>query len=210
MIYIVAGGSKDNIPDLLEVAKENPNSIWIGVDAGTLTILESGLTPNFVIGDFDSVTEVEFENIRKYEMLKFSSEKDQSDLELALDWAILNDQDPIVIFGATGNRLDHELVNIMLLTKYSEKREIWVKDKKNELTVLFSGKHELIRNNMKYISFISLDERLQKVSFTGLKYPLDDSEILRNSTLGLSNEFVAPVCTILFETGICLVVRSSD
>ena len=51
------------------------------------------------------------------EITFFPSEKDETDLELAIDWAI--DQKPrnIYIFGATGGRMDHFLANIQLLQK---------------------------------------------------------------------------------------------
>lgn len=210
MIYIVAGGPTENIPNLAEIAKLNEKAIWIGVDAGVLSIIKNGITPDFSIGDFDSVAEDEFAKIKGLNILEFPSEKDESDLELALNWAISKYDNPITVFGATGGRLDHELVNIMLLTRISKMREVWIKDIKNEMTVLLPGEHQFQKNEHKYISLISIDASMESVTLSGLKYPLNNAVITRDSSVGLSNEFVETRCNISFKEGICLVVRSSD
>ena len=47
--------------------------------------------------------------------LKFKPEKDETDMEHALNWAIEQKPEKIRIFGATGGRIDHMFANIQLL-----------------------------------------------------------------------------------------------
>lgn len=56
-INIVAGGPKNLIPDLTGYTDEH--TLWIGVDKGTVTLLDAGIIPVEAFGDFDSITEQE-------------------------------------------------------------------------------------------------------------------------------------------------------
>ena len=93
--------------------------IWVGVDHGVLVLLEHDIMPNLALGDFDSVTSEELKMIQEKlpEVSLFPAEKDETDLELAIDWAIRQKPSNIYIFGATGGRMDHFLANIQLLQK---------------------------------------------------------------------------------------------
>lgn len=62
-INIVAGGPKDLIPDLTGYTAEH--ILWIGVDKGTVTLLDAGIIPDEAFGDFDSITEQERLRIQK-------------------------------------------------------------------------------------------------------------------------------------------------
>lgn len=63
IIHIVAGGPKEYIPDL-SIYKEDKNIKWIAVDRGALYLQEFSITPDEAIGDFDSMTEEELEQLR--------------------------------------------------------------------------------------------------------------------------------------------------
>ncbi|NWN95166.1 MAG: thiamine diphosphokinase, partial [Bacillus sp. (in: Bacteria)] len=135
-IYILAGGPPENVPDLAPYA-EDKRAAWAGVDRGVLHLLKQGIIPEMAFGDFDSVNQEEWDWInRKLEHIrKFQPEKDETDMELALMWAISQDPDVIRIFGATGGRLDHAFTNVLLLV--------------HEKALQFKGKIEMIdRQNL--------------------------------------------------------------
>lgn len=58
IIVITAGGPADELPDL----SSYEGASYIGVDAGVMTLLGMGIEPVEAVGDFDSVTDSEYEN----------------------------------------------------------------------------------------------------------------------------------------------------
>ena len=84
------------------------------------------------------------------EIHSFPFEKDETDLELAINWAIDQKPSNIHIFGATGGRMDHFLANIQLLQKerilqYDTRINIYIVDEKNSLTVKTPGTYTIER-----------------------------------------------------------------
>ena len=63
-IHIVAGGPFAYIPPLDHEASEE-DILWVGVDRGTLFLLEHGIVPDRAFGDFDSVTEEELHELKR-------------------------------------------------------------------------------------------------------------------------------------------------
>ena len=89
----------------------------IGADKGYLNLINNGIEPNVVIGDFDSYTDkIECENIIKYPV-----KKDFTDSALAAQHAISKGYDKIIVYGAIGGHLDHTLANIALLADLTKK-----------------------------------------------------------------------------------------
>ncbi len=117
IINIVGAGPCELLPDFHQYNVEN--SIWVGVDRGVSILLENGIVPSTSFGDFDSVSEDEWKNIKKRikEINKFLPEKDETDMELAINWGIQQKCEKIQIFGGTGGRLDHFFANVQLLLK---------------------------------------------------------------------------------------------
>ena len=88
---------------------------FVGVDRGSLWVLEENLPLALAVGDFDSVTAEERQVIRKYaqHFVQARPEKDDTDLELALLTIFeQNPQAQVTIFGALGGRIDHMLANV--------------------------------------------------------------------------------------------------
>ncbi|MBM6618490.1 thiamine diphosphokinase [Bacillus suaedaesalsae] len=211
-IHIVAGGPSNMIPDLTKY--HNEDVYWIGVDRGLLYLLEQGIKPIKGIGDFDSVTETEMEwmNTTYKEFMLSPAEKDETDLELALNWAIEQKPSKIIVFGATGGRLDHALSNIQLLLKGSHhKLEIEIIDIQNSVKLVEPGFHLLTKNNgYKYVSFLPFSHEVKGITITGVKYPLTNVDIKWGTTLCVSNEIIEESGTFSFKQGIVIMVKSKD
>ncbi|MCY8509920.1 thiamine diphosphokinase [Bacillus mojavensis] len=211
-INIVAGGPKDLIPDLTGYMADD--TIWVGVDKGTVTLLNAGIIPDEAFGDFDSITEHERRQIEKAApaLHVYQAEKDQTDLDLALDWALDKQPDMIQIFGITGGRADHFLGNIQLLyrgVKTTSKMKLI--DKQNDIQMFSPGEYSLlIDQNKRYISFIPFTEEVDELTLIGFKYPLNKCHITLGSTLCISNELIHSRGTFSFAKGILIMVRSTD
>lgn len=213
IVNIVGGGPQELLPDLnsFECSEEH---IWIGVDRGNRYLLDHGLTPDIAIGDFDSISREELESYKTLlkEVRQHVLEKDETDMELALDVALSLHPSKIHIFGATGGRIDHFIANLLLLTKMINQPQIPIEmiDKQNIAKINTAGSYTIKKSEYPYISFIPLSGSVEGLTLDGFKYILTDGHILLGSTLCISNELIQNYGTYSFKKGILLVIRAKD
>ncbi|MBS4198912.1 thiamine diphosphokinase [Bacillus sp. FJAT-49732] len=213
IIHIVAGGPLELIPELTRFPN---NIIWMGVDRGVYYLLKKGITPDYAVGDFDSVTDEEWSIIDKNirDINKYKPEKDETDMELAMMWAVQQKPHMIKIYGATGGRLDHFMANALMLSRYQNQNpliKIEMIDKQNSLSVYYPGHYRVENDNVKkYISFIPLTKEVVHLSLTGFKYPLINRTVEFGSSLCISNELIEQYGNFSFEKGILMMIRSTD
>jgi thiamine pyrophosphokinase len=213
-INILGGGPEQFLPELHHYHQED--CLWVGVDRGVSVLLSKGIVPDVAFGDFDSVSQEELEQIQKrvQHLHIFKPEKDETDMELALNWALEQGAKQIQIFGGTGGRLDHFFANVQLLLKphlQHKQSEITIIDNKNQLFVKPSGTYSIAKLPEKqYVSFIPITPIVKNLSLKGFKYPLTDCHIPLGSTLCISNELIIEYGTFSFSEGILMVIRSCD
>lgn len=213
-INILGGGPEEFIPDLHKYSDET--SIWVGVDHGVFRLLNHGIKPDMAFGDFDSVNEDEWKLIEENvdQINRYLPEKDETDMELALNWAITKSPEKIRIFGATGGRIDHFLANVQLLGKKENLHpsiEIEIIDIQNGVQIVPPGEYTLKeKSESKYVSFLPLTTDVEALTLKGFKYPLQNRNISMGSTLCISNELIQPTGTFSFTSGILMVIRSHD
>jgi len=214
IINIVAGGPVDHLPDLTQY--DDFDCIWVGVDKGVTVLLKAGIKPNIGFGDFDSVSVNELHIIKESvnQLMTYQEEKDETDTEHALQWAIGQNPDKIRLFGGTGGRLDHFFANVQLILKPALKSlpyQVEIIDKKNIIFVTYPGTYQLNKiSDKKYISFIPVSSAVEGLTLHGFKYPLNDRYIPLGSTLCISNELLNDYGTFSFKEGILMVIRSCD
>lgn len=210
-IHIVLGAPKrEEIKPLIK-----NSGLIIGVDKGALIALEEGIEIDIAIGDFDSVSDNEMKQIEKgsKEVLKFPTDKDDTDTELAFLYVLENyPKAKVYLYNWYGGRIDH-LYSILLLAiqKRFEKLTLNLHyvSEKNYITYYLPGHYTVQKNNkMEYLSYILLTAvkglRLMKV-----KYPLETTSFQRPLAL-ISNEFLEEEAEFSFEEGIIAVVQSKD
>lgn len=214
IINILAGGPEDLLPDLTEYLEED--SIWVGVDRGVFHLLKREIMPVIAFGDFDSVSPQEFSYIEDQvaELKQYKPEKDETDMELALHWAIKQKPTIIRLFGATGGRLDHLFANVHLLVKPLKAKSsasIFLIDRHNIVFLREPGIYTVEKNSVeKYISFVPLTLNVSNLTLDGFKFPLINRHISLGSTLCISNELISDHGTFSFSEGILIVIRSHD
>jgi thiamine pyrophosphokinase len=214
IINILGGGPVDALPDLQSY--DEKDCVWLGVDRGVFTLLSLGITPHYAFGDFDSVSQEEWEVIENKvaNLRKYKPEKDETDMELALNWALTQEPTKIQMFGATGGRLDHFFGNVQMLLKaelHHLATQIEIIDRQNQLYVKGPGRHQIGRlPEKKYISFIPVTPDVKGLTLEGFKYSLSNRNISLGSTLCISNELLSSSGTFSITEGILMVVRSSD
>ena len=165
--------------------KIDENSYIICADGGIKHIEALGLTPDIIIGDFDSS-----ENTEKYSnKIVYPAEKDDTDLGLALSYAYKKGFTKCVAIGCLGGRLDHTLANIHLL-KYAYDKNIALElIDSNTKVILVKGNAELSNDGYKYISVFPLGDTARGISYEGLKYPLLNATLKAGLPIGVSNQF---------------------
>lgn len=189
------------------------------VDGGLERAEALGLVPSAIVGDFDTVRPEILDRYRRntgrdvlWDVHK--PEKDETDTELAVSTALKLGCARLVILGATGGRLDHELSNIHLLKMCLDAGvEAALYDRQNRVSLLAGGRtFRRDETYGKYVSFIPLTEQVRGITLTGFKYPLTgrDISIGREAGLCVSNEIAGETAEIRFDAGILICVESKD
>lgn len=143
---------------------------------------------------------------------QFPSEKDESDTEIALKYAMADKPDRIDLLGVTGSRLDHTLASIDLLRlPLIDGIDCRIIDGHNRIRMI---DRELVipreRQYGHYVSVLAWTDRVSGLSLEGMKYPLEDAFLYKGSSLGCSNEILAAEGRIRLTEGLVLVIESRD
>jgi len=210
--HIVCGGPDLWLPDDLV-------GLVIGVDRGALELIRRSIEFDIAIGDFDSVTTDEFKMIEEKVtgVVVLKKEKDVTDCEAAIQYALEQGCDVIYLYGVTGGRLDHLYAVSALMLKYTKLAvypargiQIYVENKKNRMFVLPIGSHTIKITDKKYISFFALERSVRALTIIGVKYPLDCYDLEVDDALCISNEAISKHVLVSFGIGYLLVIQSSD
>jgi thiamine pyrophosphokinase len=207
---IISSGYIEDFRTLTEQAK-NMDYI-LAADGGIRYLIEAGIKPDAVIGDFDSIDEASREFILKenIQTFKFPIEKDETDTELAIRHLLKIGCDDITLVGVTGSRLDHTLANIYLLKQLLD---VGVKGKifnNNNTIYLVNRELILMKKENYYISLIPISTEGIVVTLKGFYYPLENFKIEFGSTLGISNKIVDEFGKIEIHKGEALIIESRD
>lgn len=213
-VIIIAGGDPAQWPDLTNY--QTDKTAWVGVDRGCYYGLLANLPVRHAVGDFDSLSESEWQFVSKKikEANKYLPEKDKTDTQLGLELALEKypEAEEYFVIGATGGRLDHFLANLWLPFQpeiMPDLDRIILKDVQNTITYFQPGDYTIKKEKDKtYLAFVCL------TSVTGLtlydaKYHLNHVENTYPVSWA-SNEFVGETSRFSFETGYMCVIQSKD
>lgn len=185
---IVANG--DNEPDFLKNIHKDYDFV-ISADGASNLLFEVGITPDIIVGDFDSISKsilltYEASGIRQF---RLSAEKDFSDTHVSVDIAIQEGANTIDIAGGLGSRWDHSIANLNLLYYgYQKQVNLSLISSENKARLIGPGEHVFPAKNDDYLSFFALFED-GVISIENMKYKLFEQEIKRGESIGLSNEY---------------------
>mgnify|MGYP000385363469 FL=1 len=207
----------------------------IAADRGLEFFLDYLILPDVVIGDFDSLSEdgknfLEMQNedipyggmlewkLQKgegkvVEVVRLRPEKDDSDTQSAMNYAIQNGAKEIVILGVTGNRVDHLMANFgLLILAQKQDTEVALADCYNYMKLIPSGTIlKKAEQFGKYVSFFPLGGDVTGLTLEGFKYPLDKYHLTTaDSGLTVSNEISEEYAKVTYESGTLLMIMSRD
>jgi thiamine pyrophosphokinase len=198
------------LPDL-DAARRllRPDDFLLAADGGTRHILDLGRTPSIVIGDLDSLTPAERAALEAAgtRILQHPRDKDETDLELALDYAIENGFREIVIVAALGARLDQTLGNLSLLTNLQRSTFNLKLDDGVESAQFCRARSEVRGRRGDLVSLIPWGGEVTGVRTEGLRWPLSNETLVPHKTRGISNEMTGDVALIQIASGLLLVIH---
>jgi len=185
-----------------------PTDLVICADGGVGNALALGLQPQVVIGDldsFDSDLQAQLE-AEGCQVIPHPARKDETDLELAMKYAVERGAQEVLILGALGNRLDHTLANVLLLA-LPELRSVQARILDGRQEVFLIRDEALIKGQVgDTLSLLPLAEEVTGIYTEGLEYPLKNGTLYLGPAQGVSNVLTSPQARVWIGQGLLLAV----
>lgn len=190
-------------------AAENEKTLLLCANGGTRHALALGLTPQVVIGDLDSI---HAEDRRRVEaagarIFQYAHDKNETDLELALQYALAQNPSSLCILGGLGGRLDQTLANLALL---SDPRWGGIEarfDDGVEEAFFCRARSEVRGRSGDLVSLLPWGESVHGIYTEGLKWPLRGEWLDPHHTRGVSNEMTEQTAVVRIASGLLLIVH---
>ncbi len=184
---------------------------WIiGADGGAAQAIAWGLLPDLVIGDLDSLPEAARSSLEAAgcQFVEHPRAKDETDLELALQYAVRAGAQDIVVLGALGGRLDHTMANVLLLALPSL-AGVSVRIAAGDQQMLLARGGETVHLEGAagdLVSLLPLGGDALSVSTRGLAWRLQRDTLRFGASRGVSNEMTSGEAEIQVDDGLLLIV----
>ena len=200
---------------VLPILKSEETEFVIGVDKGLEFLYKHEIKPDYIVGDFDSVSRELVDYYREelnVPIREFNPVKDASDTEIALRLCLGLNRKSILILGGTGNRIDHLWANVQCLQiALQAGADARIVDSHNQIRLLDSDitlkKSEAFGP---YFSLFPLEMPVDELSIRGAKYPLQNHFLKPSDSLCVSNEFAEDEVTISFVYGKVILMETRD
>ena len=205
---IFANGSMEKPPGLSSYLQNS--AMVIAADGGMNKCISLGIQPNVLIGDFDSIGQDEISALQAagVEIIQYPTHKDETDLELALNYLKKTEISDVMIIGGLGARWDMTIANILLITNpiYMD-MNIHFLDGTQELFLLRAGDNTSIKGQPgDTLSLIPLVGDVTGVSTQGLEYVLKNETLEFGTARGVSNVFTLERVQINIKYGLLLCI----
>jgi thiamine pyrophosphokinase len=181
----------------------------ICADGGTRHALALGIRPDLVIGDLDSAEQEQLQVLQQANVPieRFPHDKNETDLELAINRAVDLHPVQILILAALGGRLDQTLGNITLLTNPRLASFDVKLDDGLEEAFMCRDQVQIYGQSGDLVSLIPWGGAATEIKTIGLKWPLDNETLYPDKTRGISNQLVGKTASVSIGAGILLIVH---
>jgi thiamine pyrophosphokinase len=185
----------------------HPDDFILCADGGTRHALALGLVPNVIVGDMDSLPENYSPSTFNGEFVLFPKDKNETDLELAINHAITLSPHQILILAALGGRMDQTLANIALLSNLQLATcDIRLADGVEE--IFFCRDQAKVEGRSgDIVSLIPWQGEVTGVFTENLRWHLHHETLYPEKTRGISNEMTADVATVSIKSGLLLITH---
>ena len=228
---LIVGGGDLTPAFLKERLEAYPDAFVVAADRGLEALKAAGRLPDHLLGDFDSASPETFEAFLSEKAAqdgdaarpadaaqdvidRYPSEKDFTDTEAAVRYAISHKASEVILLGMTGGRLDHFLAAVQNMLQLLEAGIPAVMEDPLNRLFLIRGKLRLVLRKEEtfgsYLSLIPVTEDLRGLTLKGMKYPLDRAQVKKGVSLCVSNEITEDEAVIDLEEGTAVVILSRD
>jgi thiamine pyrophosphokinase len=188
------------------------HALVVAADSGLHLADELGLRVDVVVGDLDSAdpAAVASAQARGATVERHPTDKDATDLELAIEAAQQRGAERVLVLGGSGGRSDHHLANVMLLAspRFADLTiDAVLGDAR--IAVVHGGRVPLVLCGApgSLVSLLPVGGWARGVTTTGLRYPLGREDLAPGTSRGVSNEFAEPRASVVLEAGTLLAVQ---
>jgi thiamine pyrophosphokinase len=208
-VAVIAAGSGLTLAEA-EVARGC--DVVVAVDRGYKSAVAVGCRVDRIVGDLDSLSPTAAARAEELgvEIVRFDTDKDESDLELALaSVARIDDVNTVHVFGIAGGRPDHAAVSVAVLANPALAGLILVAHLGGTRLHIVHGTLELHEPPSTIVSLLAHGCVAEGVTTTGLRWPLSDATLRPDHAWGLSNEVIADPAGVRVAAGTVLVYVTS-
>ena len=184
-------------------------TVVIAANGASRHLVALNVRPDIVIGDLDSLPEAvreEWETAGT-RIVTHPAEKDETDLELVLLYAVLHYDGPILVFGAMGGRLDQMISNVLLLAHPALAGQEVLLVELFQKAWLITTETEIQGEVGDLVSLIPLNEAVEIGRTTGLKWQLEKESLQFGLARGISNVMTESRAVIEVVSGLLLCVH---
>ncbi len=181
-------------------------------DGGLRHAKALNLTPQMILGDFDSVNPAMLESYgaQGIQIVPYPTHKDYTDMELAVEHALGHNPTAIYILGGIGSRLDHTLANIHVLHHALKAGVPAFLINENHCICLTDSTVTIDGKKGDLLSLIPLTSQVTGISTQGLAYPLRQETLAMGQSRGVSNVFTGDKANIQIDDGVLIVMTSDE
>ena len=172
------------------------NDLCIAVDGGYEYCKLLEITPDYILGDFDSISEKEAEGVAEIakqeedKVIILPVEKDDTDMLAAIKLGLSEGYRKFRIFGGMGGRIEHTIANIQCLLYLKEHNAVgYLMDGTGMILVAKEEEISFQDSLEGYMSLFSMGDKAT-VSIENMKYLLKEQEVTNSFPIGISNEFI--------------------
>lgn len=183
----------------------------VAADGGAHHALALGCHLNAVVGDLDSLDPELAERLAEtgVELIRYPVTKNQTDLELAIEFALQQDVEEVLLLGAVGGRLDQTLANLLILAQREWPVQLTLIEGNQSAQLLRPGKTLTLQAGPgDTVSVLPLSDTVTGITYTGMRYPLVNATLHLGSTRGISNEVATTPATATITTGRLLIIQT--
>lgn len=182
--------------------KPQADDLIIAADAGFLTLKKLNITPDLVVGDFDSLGEIP----KSLKIIKHPVKKDDTDTLLAVKIGLEKGYKLFHLYGCAGKRIDHTLANLQTLSFIAENNALgYLFGEDYVATAIKEDSISFKEDKKGNISVFSATNECE-ISIEGLLYPLKNADVSYAFPIGVSNEFIGENAKITVHKGTAIII----
>lgn len=208
---IFANGEPNDGVMVQRILTEGRDAHVVAADGGARVAQYFGLTPQTIIGDMDSIPPHELAQLEQAgaQVLRYPPHKDETDLELCLQFARNGGAEWVRVIGGMGGRFDQMLANAFLMASpLLVGCDVEMVAGAQAIRLLLAGAHVLHGAEGDTLSLVPIGQDVTDICTEGLFYPLCDETLRFGTARGVSNVFTHEVATVRFGAGLLVAVHT--